>query len=1078
MSLESIPSRFAARFLSAKSACQLTSASCGILATCWIQQAQTGFGTSLISQTALVLVVLLAVGMAGSMSMLLGRFQPVRSSAQRVTLLIILQTMIAATVLFPNFFYGAGWMTIDSLLGGTLPATTLSQLAITTAGLTVSWLVSFGAVTMLLAGSIQNPEASEATESDGSIHVRLAVAAIAAMISMTVLAGTLGLHTVTWIALSTGFVGTAIEIAMILRTERASETSETIDAILSPEAIHGQLSTDVISALQSGTPAFLSVLPVAVLCGILFASLSRISGQLFFAATWQSVVQWSSLVLIAIAAQTLTGKRKATPSHLLLIAGVGSVAILAVWPLLVRLCLEINSGISTVAISGIARAIIAIICVAPAGLALGFITSWQTSQPGNSGSARANTDSGTDTFRFAALLTAFLSGWLANHWWLVGAYSVSNIVIATSFALAIFGIAQLFRSESWRSTLRPTFAVCSFVVLGGPLLVQRYDPVTSAKLLFDTAVFVAHQHEARTDILPHLDEGRCIATAESNHGTLTFWRYRGQQLQLRESGLPVSSISCDTRICTQPSAESMQIILPMIMHEGPSRLLLLGVRSGAVLQTSIAFPLESIVCVESDQRIIDAVTDQVFTRATPNPLEDSRVELQTAEPLLKLRTSSGQADIIIASADQQGIPQAAAMITAEFLKSASKALHDNGLFCQPLDYPDFGPDALQVIVATWQSVFSEVAAIEIAPGKLLLMATNSPAGIIRPGIIERLQRPNVRFALAQTGWDWSTPLRLSIYTDQGLKTAFGDGEQPVSNTSNSRLTCLLPWEVMRWGDKYSAVMKKLGPVGQTLQFTIGEDAYSPEVSNRLVELTEQQELIHEHPDEYWFYRRKVKERLKKTPQAELVQVKGEEPLHELHENEKRRVDYFTTLGRAAKQKTPGLADLQAIEEFATPHDPLISLFLHQELAELATRNRDANFEVELRHRLHRIYFTASSDQAVRNVIASIELLCEHPEAIHDDAERADQLDALLQVLHDRWHNRGDKAPGSSKIVLNDIEQSVAAIDKAFAALEKLSPAREYSPEQWQARRLALEKSLLRPLQAYRTTLMPHHAKSR
>ena len=63
-------------------------------------------------------------------------------------------------------------------------------------------------------------------------------------------------------------------------------------------------------------------------------------------------------------------------------------------------------------------------------------------------------------------------------------------------------------------------------------------------------------------------------------------------------------------------------------------------------------------------------------------------------------------------------------------------------------------------------------------------------------------------------------------------------------------------------------------------------------------------------------------------------------------------------------------------------------------------------------------------------------------------------------------------------MLNDIEQSVAAIDNAFAELAKLNDARSYSPSQWQARKLALEKSLLRPLQAYRSTLMPHHAKAR
>ena len=144
------------------------------------------------------------------------------------------------------------------------------------------------------------------------------------------------------------------------------------------------------------------------------------------------------------------------------------------------------------------------------------------------------------------------------------------------------------------------------------------------------------------------------------------------------------------------------------------------------------------------------------------------------------------------------------------------ALREGGLFCQPLDYADFGPDALQIIVATWQTVISQVAAIEIAPGKLLFVATNSPAGIIRPGIVDRLQRPNVRYALAQTGWDWSTPLRLSIYTDQGLSTAFGTTHRQISNVSTNRLTCLLPWEIMRWDNKYAAIMEKLGPVAQTI----------------------------------------------------------------------------------------------------------------------------------------------------------------------------------------------------------------------------------------------------------------------
>lgn len=1065
MPLESFPSRLTARIGSARTASLLTSTSCGILIVCWLQQALAGFGTSLVGQTALSLVVLTATGIASSAASLFRRQRTWLSPSRQITLLVLLQTILVAALLLSPLFQRAGWFLVDSLLDETLPSTA-GQLAILTTGLMTTWLLPITAASLML---MRLSPVCHVTAANDTLNQRLAIAAFAGTAAMIALSRQTGLNGIAWTGLGTGLLGTIIETMHLLRSRHADNAEATTVDSENPIASEASLPAAGETSAGLATPV---ACVLAVASGILFSSLSRINGQLFFAASWHSVLLWSSVILVALYCQRAAARQAKWHVHALIIAAAWSVAIPAAWPVLVRLCLNINASISSVMISGTARAMITVACIAPVGIVLGAATAWRNRQQGDELPAMSG------SIRPLILLTCFLTGWLTCRWWLTFLMPPSLIVTVLAIIIVAISLTTSIRHASWRSAVRPMPACGVMAVLAGTLLSGQYNPTLSAKLLFDTAVFVAHQHESRTDTLPYLDEGRCIATAESNHGTLTFWRYRGHQIQTRESGIPHSSVSCDTNICTQPSAESLQAILPMVLHEGPARVLLLGMRSGAVLQTSIAFPLESIVCVDPDENVINAVAAQVLAHVTPNPLNDSRVTVEQAEPLLKLRSVPDQADVIIAANDQQGTPQAATMNTAEFLTTASSALREGGLYCQPLDHADFGPDAFQIIVATWQSVFSEVAAIEIAPGKLLLVGTNSPSGIIRPGIVERLKRPNVRFALAQTGWDWSTPLRLSVYNDQGLSTAFDNNEAAISDVASSRLTCLLPWEVMRWGDKYSDTMKKLAPVAQTLQFTIGEDACSPEVKNRLAELTEQQELIHEHPDEYWYYRRIVKERLTKTPQSELVQVKGEEPLHELQEDEKRRVDYFKALGTAAKQKKPGTADLNAIADFAAPHDPLISLFLHQELAELATRDRESHTEIELRHRLHRIYFTASSDQAVRNVIASIEILCDHPETISDDARRADQLDSLLQVLHDRWHNRGDTPPGSSRIVLNDIEQSVAAIDRAFEELESLCAARGYSLEQWQSRRLALEKSLLRPLQAYRTTLMPHHARVR
>jgi hypothetical protein len=633
MPLESLPSRIAARFTNDRTAAVLTSSACGILAMCWILQATAGFGTSLTSQTALTLVGLLtlAVGIAASRRLRLSRIA--KSPSHQACLVIALQTIIAAAVLLPSLFYKAGWTTIDLLSGQALPASTTGQIAVLFGGMMASWFVPFTALTILFTRSTTRTESP--TLKIASNH-KLTIAAISAAIAMSALSGTLGLAAVSFVALAIGLVGSAIELTIATRTQAATTPAD------GEAGADSETTTFVTEYSKQNEWSFSELVPftiLAILSGVLFASLSRISGQLFFGSAWQLVVQCTAMVVAAGFAQHLVKQAKTSIAHLLLIAAAWSIGLLAVWPMIVGLCLDVNSGISTVVLAGAARAIIAAACVVPAGLVIGAAVAWRRGKTPQSDKTR---------FRVKASVTIvapLILGWLGCQWFLIGPVSIPTIIVAVSAILAIFGAASAVRVESRRAIVRPTFAVCSVIVLAGPLLAQRYDPTISAKLLFDTAVFVAHQHEARSDILPHLDEGRCIATAETDHGTMTFWRYRGQQLQVRASGLPVSSVSCDTNICTQPSAESLQAILPMVMHDGPTRLLLLGVRSGAVLQTSIAFPLESIVCVESDQRAIDAVSDHVFSRLAPNPLDDSRVTLQTAEPLLKLRTSPAEVDI-------------------------------------------------------------------------------------------------------------------------------------------------------------------------------------------------------------------------------------------------------------------------------------------------------------------------------------------------------------------------------------------------------------------------------------------------
>ena len=103
-----------------------------------------------------------------------------------------------------------------------------------------------------------------------------------------------------------------------------------------------------------------------------------------------------------------------------------------------------------------------------------------------------------------------------------------------------------------------------------------------------------------------------------------------------------------------------------------------------------------------------------------------------------------------------------------------------------------------------------------------------------------------------------------------------------------------------------------------------------------------------------------------------------------------------------------------------------------------------------------------------------ELLCDHVSPETDPAWRGDHLDALLQTLQERWANRGDIKPNSSRVVLVDIEKSIAAMERAFEVMPTLAAARGRTEHDWSARQMVLENLLVRPLRTYRTLLLPHH----
>ena len=104
-----------------------------------------------------------------------------------------------------------------------------------------------------------------------------------------------------------------------------------------------------------------------------------------------------------------------------------------------------------------------------------------------------------------------------------------------------------------------------------------------------------------------------------------------------------------------------------------------------------------------------------------------------------------------------------------------------------------------------------------------------------------------------------------------------------------------------------------GPLAGRLLAWIGDEATSPVLVRRLAEVQGQQNLMTTYSDQYWAYRASLRDQVKEKPRSQIQQVSADDEQKQMHPEDRRRLQYFATLGRAVKshqaadiERLPGL----------------------------------------------------------------------------------------------------------------------------------------------------------------------------
>jgi len=161
--------------------------------------------------------------------------------------------------------------------------------------------------------------------------------------------------------------------------------------------------------------------------------------------------------------------------------------------------------------------------------------------------------------------------------------------------------------------------------------------------------------------------------------------------------------------------------LPLLLHPGAKRVLVIGLASGVTLGAVGAYPgVEEIDCVEIEPAMTKAAS--FFAPWNRDILKDKRVNLIVNDGRNYLAASKKKYDVIISVPSNPWIPGSAALFTEEFFRLARNSLAPGGVLCQWIQAYELRLDEVRSVAAAAAGAFPELSLWNPMGGDLLLVS--------------------------------------------------------------------------------------------------------------------------------------------------------------------------------------------------------------------------------------------------------------------------------------------------------------------------------------------------------------------
>lgn len=230
--------------------------------------------------------------------------------------------------------------------------------------------------------------------------------------------------------------------------------------------------------------------------------------------------------------------------------------------------------------------------------------------------------------------------------------------------------------------------------------------------------------------------------------------------------------------------------LPMLFHDNPEDVLVVGLGSGVTVGSVLTHPVRSVDCAEISPAVIKAAT--LFAEENHDALDDPRLHIVRRDARNYLLTAAHDYDAIVSQPSNPWVRGESSLFTKEYYELCHSRLRDDGVFVQWVPAYHMAENDLKLILRTLASVFDDLTLWSSgSAGDLVIVAKKGgPFLVDHNRFLNRVSRSSVWDDIARLDLNPALlPSLLFVMNGSEVSALLDDpGRHPLLNTDDHLVT--------------------------------------------------------------------------------------------------------------------------------------------------------------------------------------------------------------------------------------------------------------------------------------------------